>query len=134
MFIVSLRENGKFIEVGRTEIVWDKTNVEFEKTIILDYYFEKEQLLKFDVYDCDNKDSIRVTDHDFLGTCSMTLGEMIHAPNATMTETLKGLNGKPLKNKKSGMYQRIILRTEQAAESKGKYKLKFSARNLPKFG
>ena len=132
--IVSLRNNGKFEEIGRTETIWDKSNVEFERTIVMDYFFEKEQLLKFEVYDCDDKNNKDLSKHDFLGYCTMTLGEMIHSPGSAMMQSLLSKKtNRPLKNKKVGKYQRIIVRTEQINDSvTERLQLGFIGKNLPK--
>ena len=42
------------------------------------YHFEEQQYLKFDMYDIDC-DSAQLNDHDFLGTATCTLGQIISA-------------------------------------------------------
>ena len=41
-------------EVGRTEVIMDNLNPEFVKPIEVDFFFEEEQTLRFDVYDQDD--------------------------------------------------------------------------------
>ena len=134
--VVSLRDSSQvgnnFIEIGRTEVIWDKRDAEFETIIPIDYYFEREQLLRFDVYDCDDKNSTKLSDHDFAGSMTVTLGEIIHSPGARVQSRLLSKQGRPVKNKQTKEYQTIIVRAEQAADDKNRMQLEFSALNLPK--
>ena len=41
-------------EFGRTEIMWDNLNPDFERKFQLDYHFELHQELRFSVYDIDS--------------------------------------------------------------------------------
>ena len=43
--------NGLWQEVGRTEVVQNNLSPEFKKKVEMDYTFEKQQQLKFLVYD-----------------------------------------------------------------------------------
>ena len=70
--------NNEFKEIGMTEVIYDNHYPDFSTQFLLDYYFEEEQTLRFDVYDEDKKGSKNVNDHDFLGSCTMYLGEIIH--------------------------------------------------------
>jgi Ca2+-dependent lipid-binding protein len=40
--------------IGKTEVIKDNLNPDFSKFIECDYFFEKEQYVKFAVYDIDN--------------------------------------------------------------------------------
>ncbi|ETO27821.1 copine, partial [Reticulomyxa filosa] len=48
----------------------------FQKEFLLDYYFEEEQEIRFDVYDQDKNNSTNLKDHDFVGSCQANLGEL----------------------------------------------------------
>lgn len=63
-------------QVGRTEKVKNSLNPQFSQKILLDYYFEEVQNLKFGVYDIDNSTS-KLSDDDFLGKAKCTLGQVI---------------------------------------------------------
>lgn len=52
-------------------------NPKFSKTLVIDYYFEMVQKLRFDVYDIDS-DSCSLRDADFLGQMECTLGQVSH--------------------------------------------------------
>jgi hypothetical protein len=45
---------GNWALVGRTEVVNNNLNPDFSTFIEVDYYFEREQLIRFDVYDIDD--------------------------------------------------------------------------------
>ena len=47
------RTNNGWVEVGRTETIWNNLNPDFVNSFHLDYYFEEIQPLKFEVYDND---------------------------------------------------------------------------------
>lgn len=43
----------------------------------MQYRFEEQQLLKFEVYDIDSANLNDLSEHDFLGMASATLGQVI---------------------------------------------------------
>ncbi len=44
----------KYTLIGKTEMILNNLNPDFAKVFIIDYFFEKEQIIKFEVYDVDN--------------------------------------------------------------------------------
>lgn len=64
-----------FVQLDRTERIKNCQNPEFSKKLVVDYYFEKVQKLKFGVYDIDNK-SPDLNDDDYLGGIECTLGQV----------------------------------------------------------
>ncbi|KAK7603007.1 hypothetical protein V9T40_003006 [Parthenolecanium corni] len=74
-------------EIFRTETIDNNLNPNFVKKAILTYHFELMQELKFNVYDVDSNDS-NLESHDFLGSCSTTLGQIVSS--GTITLPLKG--------------------------------------------
>lgn len=48
--------DGAYALVGKTEMIKNNLNPDFTKTFVIDYYFEKEQWVKFEVYDVDGDD------------------------------------------------------------------------------
>ncbi|KIH58043.1 Copine [Ancylostoma duodenale] len=82
--------NGEWIELGRTEIVWNCLNPEFATKIMCDYLFEERQKVKFELYDADSMSS-DLSKHDFLGYCDCYLAEIVSA--RTYTKNLGGLRG-----------------------------------------
>jgi hypothetical protein len=59
--------------VGKTEIIFNNLNPDFTKTFILDYFFEKEQWIKFEVYDIDDNG------RDHIGNCEVTISKIMTA-------------------------------------------------------
>ncbi|KAJ7331239.1 Copine-5 [Desmophyllum pertusum] len=63
-------------EFGRTEHIMNTLNPDFVKTFVIHYFFEEMQKLRFEVYDID-KNSAKLSDHDFLGATECTLGSIV---------------------------------------------------------
>ena len=54
--------------------------LQFAKTIVMDYYFEEVQMLKFVVYDVDSERHIDdLSRHDLIGEAEFTLADVISA-------------------------------------------------------
>ena len=60
--IICENQNGKWDEIGRTEVIRDNLNPEFATKFKLDYSFEKHQKYRFSVFDQDEGQKC-----DFLG-------------------------------------------------------------------
>ena len=72
---VSMREaKQKYQIIGKTEVVSNNLNPDFVTFLTVDYCFEKEQFLKFDVFDVDP-----VKSDDHIGTCEFTIGQLMAA-------------------------------------------------------
>jgi Ca2+-dependent lipid-binding protein len=73
---VSLFTQGKESYLGVTEFKKNELNPEFSKTFIFDFYFERRQSLKFEVWDhdTDSKD-------DFLGGAEISVASLMGARN-----------------------------------------------------
>ena len=63
------------MQVGRTERLDNTLNPRFSKAIIMDYFFEELQKLKFFIYDIDSP-SMNLKSADFLGEMECTLGQV----------------------------------------------------------
>eukprot|EP01083_Nonionella_stella_P083738 231606_1 len=132
--VVYLKSSTKksFEEIGRTEVIHDNHFPEFTKPFVLDYYFEEEQMLRFDAYDEDKKGSQQLDDHQIIGSCTMPLGEIIHEQGCTIAKKLMH-NGKSLKNKQTKNYTHLIVSAEKVTESGNEeITLQFSCKGLPK--
>lgn len=66
MIVMQIPINGKFIEVARTEVVWNNCNPTFVKFFQALYMFETMQPLRFSVYDCDSENA-KLEKHDYIG-------------------------------------------------------------------
>ena len=58
-------------------------NPDFTKHFTLDYFFEKEQFLKFQVYDYDSP-----TSSDYIGDTEFTISKLMTAPKQTVITDL----------------------------------------------
>ncbi|XP_029863582.1 copine-1 isoform X3 [Aquila chrysaetos chrysaetos] len=83
---------GRWAELDRTESIKNSQNPEFCKKLVVDYYFEKVQKLKFAMYDIDNK-FFDLNDDDYLGGIECTLGQIVSS--SVFTQPLELKQGKP---------------------------------------
>lgn len=86
VFVLDQMSN-RFREVGRTEMIKDCLNPDFVTKVVLDYYFEESQKMRFDMYDVDSK-SPCLENHDFLGRMECTLGEIVSVQGTSFTRPL----------------------------------------------
>lgn len=71
----------RWTALGSTETIWDNLNPKWSKTFDVRYYFEREQLFKFEVYDVDNESTRHnLAAQDFIGaTAPLKLSEIVTA-------------------------------------------------------
>jgi len=110
---------GRWSCQGRTETIDNTLDPQWAKKFVLNYQFETRQLLKVEVYDSDS-DSRRLEDHDHIGSCECSLGEVLTAQSKGLTRRLVG--------KKSD--QTITLVAEELLASKEVIKLRLMGRKL----
>jgi len=72
-------KKGQWVRSGNTEIVWDNHNPKWVKSVRTDFFFEQVQVLRFDIYDANIDDTRKLSQHDFIGSCTTNLGELCHA-------------------------------------------------------
>merc|ERR1711892_1572349 len=82
-------KRGRWIELGKTETIDNTLNPHRQKKFILDFTFERRQILRFDVYDSDS-DSSDQSDHDFIGRMECSLGEIVSNQGRGFTKPLVG--------------------------------------------
>ncbi|CAI5447175.1 unnamed protein product [Caenorhabditis angaria] len=71
-----------WIEKGRTEMIKNDLNPSFMKTIQIPYFFEENQLLRFELFDVDDEKNVsNFESHDFLGRFECTLAEIVSYSN-----------------------------------------------------
>ncbi|XP_070616862.1 copine-2 isoform X1 [Erythrolamprus reginae] len=90
--VLFMEINEKWTEIDRTETAVNNLNPTFSKKFIIDYHFEEVQKLKFALFDQD-KSSLQLYEHDFLGEFSCTLGSIVSSKKVTRALVLG--NGKP---------------------------------------
>eukprot|EP00485_Elphidium_margaritaceum_P002338 CAMPEP_0202687436 /NCGR_PEP_ID=MMETSP1385-20130828/3115_1 /ASSEMBLY_ACC=CAM_ASM_000861 /TAXON_ID=933848 /ORGANISM="Elphidium margaritaceum" /LENGTH=637 /DNA_ID=CAMNT_0049342223 /DNA_START=49 /DNA_END=1959 /DNA_ORIENTATION=- len=133
-FVVIYQRNkaGQWAEVSRTEALQDTSYPTFSTSLKIDYFFEEEQLLRFDVYDEDKKGSQRLKDHDFVGSANFPLGELMHEKGQVICRKLMCKGGK-IKNKKSKRYSSITVTAEKVAGTRNEViTMQFIGKGLPK--
>eukprot|EP01083_Nonionella_stella_P198473 728660_1 len=99
--VVSMKHSrGKDFEmIDKTETIGGNQNpTRWTKRFRMDYFFEEEQTLKFDVYSETNwgKKSGKLENHKLVGTASCILGEIFHQPGSIMQKKLM-VKGYPIK-------------------------------------
>uniref|UniRef100_A0A4X2LCC3 Copine-2 n=1 Tax=Vombatus ursinus TaxID=29139 RepID=A0A4X2LCC3_VOMUR len=90
--VLFTENNGKWYEFDRTETAINNLNPAFAKKFVIDYHFEEVQKLKFALFDQD-KSSLQLDEHDFLGQFSCTLGMIVSSKKITRPLVL--VNEKP---------------------------------------
>ncbi|XP_050440402.1 copine-8-like [Adelges cooleyi] len=66
----------KWVEYHRTETVKNNQDPNFVSKVLIGYRFEEQQPILFEIYDSDSKDK-DLSAHDFLGTITITLGQLV---------------------------------------------------------
>ncbi|MBN3285758.1 CPNE2 protein, partial [Polyodon spathula] len=90
--VLFLEVNEKWKEISRTETAINNLNPVFGVKFVIDYHFEEIQKLKFALFDQD-KPSLQLYEHDFLGEFTCTLGVVVSSKKLTRPLVLG--NGKP---------------------------------------
>ena len=109
--------------MDRTEIIQDNLNPDFEKAINVDYFFEKNQKMKAELWDCDD---VKTLKGDFLGSVDFTLGDILGSQYNLKIFPIM------LKGKQHG---KMIIRVEQENELQ-KFDMDFNIvfSNIPSTG
>ena len=94
----------QWVLIGETERVMNNLNPNFQRSINVVYFFEKHQVLKFDVLDDDGKNSF-----DTVGWAQMSMGDVMGARAQTKMVDLQAKEG--------GKRGRIIVRAESIQAS-----------------
>lgn len=76
-----------WFEVGRTEFQKDNLNPDFKKPIDIDFFFERDQLLKFEFIDDDGGDSDDPY-YDVIGVNTIKLSAIMASRGQTITKAL----------------------------------------------
>ena len=114
----------KWSEIARTECIDNNLNPDFATKVNIEYLFEEQQFLKFDVYDMDS-DSRDLKHHDFIGSSECTLGQIISARGRVTT------NGVVLRLRNENDVKincgELLIKSEDMAECKDTVELTFGA-------
>ena len=80
-------------ELGRTEVSRSCTNPTFKHKFRLEYSFHKEQTYVLRLYDEDLRYATDLKEHDYLGGCVFTIGQLMGAKGCTLVKRLVGSDG-----------------------------------------
>lgn len=75
-------------EIGRTEVCRESKNPKFTKTLRLEYKFQEEQYYVIRVYNEDLQYSSDLKEHDYIGGCIFSLGELMGAGGCSIARPL----------------------------------------------
>jgi hypothetical protein len=75
--------------LGITETVTNDLSPQWAYSLVVDYFFERQQMLRFYVVDIDSASKDRSA-HDQLGTCDVPLAQIVSGKNGRLTIPLKG--------------------------------------------
>ena len=67
--------NKRWQKIDRTEVIHDNLNPEFVKKIVAEFYFERQEKFKVEVYDVDDDTKVDtdLSAHDFIGSLEFEL-------------------------------------------------------------
>jgi hypothetical protein len=116
-------DGAKWVEFGRTEIIWNNLNPEWVKFFTVQYVFEMRQPLLFRVYDVDSNDC-DLSKQDFIGEALTELSQIVSASGTTQLELHL-----PKKTESRGT---LFITPEQIEGSASIVEMKIKALNLKK--
>ena len=104
--------------VGKTDTVINSLNPDFSKPITINYYFEKAQQIRFEIYDLDPSRS------EMQGALTTKVSHLLGARNQTFVGDLenKGKNGK---------FGKIIVKADTVKDSNLEVDMTIQAVDLP---
>lgn len=112
--------NNRWIESGRTEVVWNNLNPEWVTFFTVMYIFEIKQYLRFIVYDVDDNNA-NLSKQTIIGQAEVELSTIVSTGSAL------NLTLKDSKNKKSGQ---LLITTEQVENCSSVVNFKFTCPTL----
>ena len=83
VYVEPFGSTGTWKELLRTECIKHTLNPQFTRKAQISYCFEEQQYLKFEMYHIDKK-SNRLKDHDFIGTATCRLSQIIGGGGITL--------------------------------------------------
>ena len=123
--VVYTKNKGQYERVGRTEVITDNLNPVFVQSVVLDYYFEERQELRFSVFDVDDFNETASPEQNLIGSIDLFLHEIVTRPNNKLTSPL--INPKMAKEKLGNL---VIICEEKKLGSKVIYEIAFEGKNF----
>lgn len=91
--------SNKWVEVGKTEVIWDTLNPKFIRHFQVEYRFEEKQKFKCKIFDVDDPSETASLDkHDFIGEIEFFLHEVVTAKNQQLKKPLQNNQNKRSNN------------------------------------
>ena len=81
------QDRDEWFEIGRTEFIKDTLNPDFEKAIDVDFFFEKNQIIKLEFIDDDGGDSDDPY-YDIIGAATMNVAQIMSSKGQTCSKPL----------------------------------------------
>jgi len=75
-------------EIGKTEVIRENKNPRFTTTFRLDYKFHEHQTYVIRIYDEDLRYATDLKEHDFIGGCVFTLGQLMGSTGCSIAKPL----------------------------------------------
>ena len=96
--------SGKWISIGETETLENILNPIFVRSINIDYYFERNQKIKFEVYDID------LNSKEFIGSAETQISKIMNSKLQSLTMDLTKDERKEVKSQSSlNMFQHAMI-------------------------
>ena len=76
MCVMQVPYNGRYVEVARSEVIWNNNSPEFVTIFQANYLFNMYQPLRFSFYDVDSENA-KLSDHDPLGEVDTDLSTLV---------------------------------------------------------
>jgi hypothetical protein len=105
-------------EVGKTEVIRENPNPTFAEIFRLTYKFQESQTYVIRVYDEDLRYSTDLKEHDFIGGCVFTLGELMGSTGCSIARPLR--QGKAF----------VVLKGQEIVETREVLEFRFSGQDL----
>ena len=120
--ILYINNNGRWDEVGKTEMIKNTQDPSWQKKFIIDYKAQERQLLRFDIFDWDSK-SNNLKKHDYLARMECTMAQIVAAPNKSFVSVV---------NHGPSSGAQFIINAEQVVGGNQNVKFQLAARGLDK--
>ena len=117
------KNGAEWMKIGQTERVTNNLNPDFSQQIETLYFFEKEQHLRFEVYDID----LSSKERDFIGRFETTMGKIMGANKQTVVADLEMDSAHTNRGK-------IVVRLNCVNTNNDDLIFKFKANLIPKTG
>ncbi|KAF9292378.1 Copine-8 [Mortierella alpina] len=114
--------------IGKTEMVLNKLECEFVKSIIIDYRFEAIQPIRFTVVDVDNRNDPSWTAQELVGHFDTEVGKIVGSRGRTLAGRLEH------PQHRSSHRGTVIISAEEQSQSKRVIKFNIEATKLTKKG